>query len=400
MPFVLEGPTGVGKTVCALSSTISLALAMDKRVLYLTRTNSQQTQVMREARAIKEFGGTEKKVTACGIQGRQRSCPLIKVDTDLQGGTPEELSKVCGRKKRLALENKPGGCPYYKGFRDMDRGEVFRWMSEKVPTPEAVAERLIPMGVCPYEASKEFMSEALVVSAPYVYFFNIGVRRAILESMRCSIPDLIVVVDEAHNLPEYARDLMSPKMGLFTVERAIAEVKKKGDPEVAPGIKASELCEAIGSAISGIAEEYCQEQDDALLPAVEFSVRLLSYLGTTSNKLETAVRGLLAMGEQMRQERLNRGKLPRSFAHSLALFMEEWNAVSEENYVHLALSSPVSIEAYCLDPTRATGELSNAAWSLHMSGTLRPLEEYRDSLGLEGGMLHISPSPFPPENRG
>jgi DNA excision repair protein ERCC-2 len=58
------------------------------------------------------------------------------------------------------------------------------------------------------------------------------------------------------------------------------------------------------------------------------------------------------------------------------------------------------LEAYCLNPSRATGILNECHTSVHMSGTLSPLGEYRDSIGLPSETRCISlPSPFPKENR-
>ena len=50
--LVLEAGTGTGKTVSALAPAVALALEEGKKVLYLTRTNSQQKQVIFELRRI------------------------------------------------------------------------------------------------------------------------------------------------------------------------------------------------------------------------------------------------------------------------------------------------------------------------------------------------------------
>jgi DNA excision repair protein ERCC-2 len=58
------------------------------------------------------------------------------------------------------------------------------------------------------------------------------------------------------------------------------------------------------------------------------------------------------------------------------------------------------LEAYCMDPGLAAEPLGRCHSGLHMSGTLAPLEEYRDSLGLsDRTMMRSFPSIFPPENR-
>lgn len=46
-PAVIEAGTGIGKTVSALCGTLPLVLEKGTKVLYLTRTKSQQKQVVR-----------------------------------------------------------------------------------------------------------------------------------------------------------------------------------------------------------------------------------------------------------------------------------------------------------------------------------------------------------------
>ena len=106
--LVMESGTGTGKTVCALSGTIQEALTHGRKVLYLTRTNSQEEQVVRELRRINE----KMPVFGLAIQGRQGTCPLIRRDQELKGGNPEELSRICSEKKKKVLSNKPGGCRF------------------------------------------------------------------------------------------------------------------------------------------------------------------------------------------------------------------------------------------------------------------------------------------------
>lgn len=59
------------------------------------------------------------------------------------------------------------------------------------------------------------------------------------------------------------------------------------------------------------------------------------------------------------------------------------------------------IEAYCLDAAIGAEIIQQMHASIHMSGTLEPVEEYRDSLGLpkQTTKLQIYPSPFPRHHR-
>ena len=79
--LVMESGTGTGKTVCALSGTIQERLTHGRKVLYLTRTDSQEEQVVRELRVLNE----KMPVFGLAIQGRQGTCPLIGPGPRAQG---------------------------------------------------------------------------------------------------------------------------------------------------------------------------------------------------------------------------------------------------------------------------------------------------------------------------
>src|SRR4030042_1828552 len=69
--LVFESGTGSGKTICALTSAIEFAIENKKKIIYTTRTNAQQRQVIIELREIRKKLKTGKeKVFGVGIQGR------------------------------------------------------------------------------------------------------------------------------------------------------------------------------------------------------------------------------------------------------------------------------------------------------------------------------------------
>ena len=50
--IIFESGTGSGKTICTLSAALSFALEKNKKIIYSTRTNAQQRQVILELREI------------------------------------------------------------------------------------------------------------------------------------------------------------------------------------------------------------------------------------------------------------------------------------------------------------------------------------------------------------
>jgi len=120
--------------------------------------------------------------------------------------------------------------------------------------------------------------------------------------------------------------------------------------------------------------------------------------------LHDIIGDLIAYGEKIQEYKQKDGKLPRSYLHKLGVLLDFWINLDIDHYAKLVVDSHDGanprIEAYCLDPSIGTEIIKNFHSSIHMSGTLEPLEEYRDSMGLpENTELVAYPSPFPNENR-
>jgi DNA excision repair protein ERCC-2 len=122
----------------------------------------------------------------------------------------------------------------------------------------------------------------------------------------------------------------------------------------------------------------------------------------TSNKLEMAVANIAAHGEVIRENRRRAGRIPRSYLYAVGSFLALWMGVESDAYVKLIKDDGDGprLEAYCMDPSLASEPLRRCHAGIHMSGTLAPLEEYRDSLGLSGPIsMRSFPPGFPPHNR-
>lgn len=74
---------------------------------------------------------------------------------------------------------------------------------------------------CPYYVTKELTSKADIVLMPYNYFFDLklGTR------MNVVIRDNIVIIDEAHNVPDTVEELNSFKLNSNALMVAFKELK-------------------------------------------------------------------------------------------------------------------------------------------------------------------------------
>jgi DNA excision repair protein ERCC-2 len=392
-----EAGSGSGKTVCALVPAIHDGGRAGKRVLYLTRTNSQQVQVFRELRSI----AARTRVLGTGIQGRHSTCLLIEMEKEWRNASPEELSLLCNDRKEAARRKESRGCAFFGRLLETGIGELMEYARRELPTVEEMTRRCSRLGVCPYEASKLLLKEAQVVVAPYVFLLSPFIRARLLDWMNCPLEDIVAVVDESHNLPQFARSLKSVSLGVGTLRIASQEAADLGGLHVLDEVQAPEFCDRLEQIILGLRDEYIIDED-GIVPPGEVEEELMYSFKWTSNKLETAVANIAAHGEVIRENRRRAGRIPRSYLHSVGAFLALWMGVESDAYVKLIKDDGDGprLEAYCMDPSLASEPLRRCHAGIHMSGTLSPLEEYRDSLGLPGPVLMRSfPPCFPPENR-
>lgn len=393
--LVVESGTGTGKTVCALCGALERCRSRGKKLLYLTRTNSQQRQVMYELRRI----GGEPRLFGVPLQGRRNMCPLAQTDEELAGGNPEELSKVCSERKARVMRGDEDACRYFASTMSEDLQTVTRYMRRELPTAEELAAHCSDLGLCPYEITKMHVPAADVVAAPYIMFFDGFIRHNLLDWMGCSLSDIVVVVDEAHNLPSYARELRSSRLSDVTLRLAEAEIDEFGDQEISDGVSLHDLVELLQGALDRALEEYLIDED-GVIPQSFLEEELMFRLSMTSHKVKGMLTEAMHYGEMVRDARKIAGRLPRSFVHRTAGFLAFWQDLEEGEYVKLIVKGDVSsFEAYCLDAALACTPLLECHNSVHMSGTLRPLEDYVQTIGLPGDAVQGEvPSPFPPEN--
>lgn len=393
--LVVESGTGTGKTVCSLAGALEPSLSMGKRIIYLTRTKSQQRQVILEARRISE----KETILAMGIQGRNSTCPLAASDEELSKGNSEELSRYCGEQKRKAMSGE-GGCEYYRRCLAFDEEEMLAICRDRMPQVEEFVSICEERGACPYEMMKLMLPHADVVVAPYNYFFVPFIRDRFLFWMNTSMEDVVVIIDEAHNLPDYLRDVWTTSLSLHHLRMVRSEVEEYGDPEVMNGVSVLDIADIVEEQIIEAAEDYLRD-DDGLIPPDLLTNGLMMELRSPSTALDKVYRSLCDHGEVVRESRKEKGRLPRSYMLILGSFLQAFASLDERHYVKVVTGGEnPSLQCYCLDPALAAEPLLNCHASIHMSGTLEPITEYRDSLGLgKDTTARYFRSPFPEENR-
>ncbi len=429
--LLLDAPTGTGKTVAVLSALVPHALAEGHRILYLVRTHSQSAQVLAETRAIARRAG--QPLLAIALEGRQARCLLLETLSEMEGATAEEYGKLCTDRKRATERLQTGlaagapsppnpppkstvdltdleGCPYYARLLSADLPRIAETLAQAAPDSVRFRAFAVTENLCPYELAKRLARTATVVVAPYAFFFHPRIRESLLGWMGVGSEQLDLVVDEAHNLPDYLREITTVRLTVEAVRRAREEVREGGDfPLLGEGARpgatfahrpALEFLERTETVLREVVEENAGEED-GLLPPGGLEDRLLSEVGGTSHDLNRMLLTLAEWGERLRERQRQARRLPRSYAASVAETLLAWSSRDPPEFVKVALAGPhPGVEAFALDARPPAEPMLSAHLSVHMSGTLAPLEAYRDALGLpvESRRLTV-PSPFPPSHR-
>lgn len=392
-PLVLESGTGTGKTAVSLSAALEATDGTRYKIIFLTRTKSQQRQVALETRAMT----SRTEVLCVSMQGRgPATCPMMQTDHDLVGGTSEEMSKLCAALKKG--NSSAGTCPYYTALTSENIELCVAFLRSAHPDPEEFRDFCLSIGVCPYEASKHALQYADIVSAPYAFLFIPGIREHFLQWIGIGIRDAVVIIDEAHNLPSYLRDIQTYRVTSKALDLSMKEADAQQDPEVYNGVSAKDIVLMMQEILSDAQEEYLRRDND-LIPPGYLLEELMTRLGMSSFDVRNLLINLTSLGEEIADAKKKKRKLPRSHILSLARFLTNWISCDDSSHVYLVSGGQnPALEAYCLDPRGAVDPLLECRSSVSISGTLSPLEHYAGDLDLFDPELAVLPSPFPPEN--
>jgi len=422
IPTMLNAPTGSGKTIISLLSVLDYSFKNNKRILYLVRTKTQEIQVLTELSKIHK----KRPVTGIGLQGRSGRCPLFD-KKGYNNATYEELSKICNDRKNKNLQKfakKVGsfiydewsrylddepipnnvGCQYFEKVIELE-GKVLEEFTNTVWLPDEFDKYAVKYSFCPYEMSKKLSSYANVVIAPYIFFFNPYIRNNLLRWMGVDLEDIMLIVDEAHNIPDYLREMSSISLTDGLIELAMKEfVNNKFNI-----LKPSEVNKI--NSIFSVLKAYIlsetsslKDQDDRLLIDKEIENHLMETTGYSIREIQRLVNLMVSWGTYLKDIKRREKVLPRSYVYivgSILVDLFDYDNDYENGYIHVLTKVPSpSIEIFNLDPSKLAEPIKETHWHLHMSGTLVPMEQYRDILGLEENIDMINiPSHFPLENR-
>ncbi len=373
--LVAHAPTGIGKTASALVPSVQHALEEGRLVMFLTPKQSQHRIAVETLKSMNTRSDQQLRVV--DVIAKQAMCPRVD-----RGVHHAAFHEFCRSQVRM------GKCRLY---RRSNTAVVKRIQSNIMHVNELVkvARRA---GVCPHKAALDAAAGADVMVCDYNYVFVPELAEAVVSRMERGWEDLVLVVDEAHNLPDRARDAASGALSQYLLERASEELKG-GSGHLRKVVRdlAGRLDELASQLPGG---EVMVVEPGPFVEAVEAA--LASSLEPMG--YEDLVDRLKGTGRELASEE----ELAGSAVTELAAFMEGFPHGTDTVLRTLEVDGGPRLNYRLLDPSVLTGERFDSVHAaILMSGTLWPVGMYVDLLGLDPTRVRSGEylSPFPPENR-
>lgn len=353
-----EAPTGTGKTV----STVFPALK------FFGEEGLLQSKI---------FYATAKTITRQSAQG------IIKIMSEkglkLKTLTLTAKEKICFCEKTSCT---PESCKYANGHFDRVNDALFEIISKEWEiSKETICKYAQQYTVCPFELGLDvsIFSDFIICDYNYIFDPKAQLKRFFGEGAK---GDFVVLVDEAHNLPDRSREMFSAKLEKSEVLAVMRALKDKRLPLYKAFSKLNgyflSMKKNIGEEKALIYHKYPEEL-----------VYILMNIQVNCDKW-------LAKNEKS-----------ECYENVLSLYFNvlDFLRISEffsKDYVFLVLheGGDFIVKLMCINPAELlAGQEKKFRSSIFFSATFRPIDYFVDILGGDGKDNLISvKSPFKKEN--
>ncbi|MFC3883533.1 ATP-dependent DNA helicase [Bacillus songklensis] len=344
-------PTGIGKTISTIFPSVkAIGEGLLQRLFYLTAKTTTRATAEETFSFMQDKGLCMNVVT---ITAKEKVC------------FQEEA--VCQKKS----------CEYADGYYDRINGAVLDILSNETIMNRSVIEKYARKHkVCPFEFSLDiaYAADAIICDYNYVFDPRVSLKRLVEEQKK----QTALLVDEAHNLVDRARDMFSSELS----KSAFLHVKReyKGKSEAI-----AKAASDVNNYLLGLRKR-CGEQKNLLLKERqdEFVELLEVFILQAEKELVNEYEG------QSHTELLDLYFSVHNFIRISKLYDERYVTYIEYE------RSEVVIKMFCLDPSNLLRQMGKGYWSkVYFSATLAPLRYYKEILGGQEEDLAVSiPSPF------
>ena len=213
-------PTGIGKTAASLAAALDVAgrSSQKKTVFFLTSRQTQHRIVVDTVRRINERRKGSMPVRLVDMVGQAGMCvqPFAKE-------SPLVFSLLCSQ-ARKTRSCKPW-ITSAPGLKERILATPLH-VDELVDISRTHTVHGEPAQTCPWKAAREAVSDADVFVGDYNHLFDDGVRESSLKAMDLSLEDIIIVVDEAHNLPDRIRMTLEKRLTRTMIRNTQMELEE------------------------------------------------------------------------------------------------------------------------------------------------------------------------------
>ena len=394
--LLAAAPTGIGKTAASLASTIEVARSIgnQNQILFLTGRQSQHKIVIETVRSINSNLDKEiPEVKVVDLIGRESMC--------------EDVDKMTGK------------CSCEEGVIETSRQSRRDDMREYIlKTPnhvDDVIEKSRSKKICAWATARSAVKDCDILVCDYNHVFVENVRESSLSAMGIDLENTILIIDEAHNLPDRIRNGLERRAILRVFRDARDEVdeflgtkeramKKLDLSDIQDNFDLKSINEALRQ-MKKIFKQmniwYKKKQSDLIksgkndmkIPTIEFIGEIDSIL---NEDLDAKIDGKYTMLRKMIKQ-LYRVKVEQDedgeeketastrLADMLSITLEYLHNPALVLVFDL-LGDEGRVRSFLLDPGVVSGPiLTSTGGAILMSGTLFPPEMYSD-------LLQIPPS--------
>ena len=214
--FLGSAPCGIGKSLAALLAV--LPMLEGNKLMICFRTRNQLDIFLKELKAL------NRSLSAVSFFSKQSMCPRRITGSLSYLDFFEECKRL---KENCESSTKPFCRFYWKNMRRSGAAEDLALdCARLILAPRESVALMSKHGFCAYEALKKVLGRVNIFLGTYHYVFNSEIRRVILKQLEVDLSKVYLIVDEAHNLPAFSRELLSDRLTRNTVERALKETER------------------------------------------------------------------------------------------------------------------------------------------------------------------------------
>ncbi|MDY0210542.1 MAG: ATP-dependent DNA helicase [Acholeplasma sp.] len=339
-------PTGIGKTLASLFSSLKGLTSPLEKIFYLTAKTEAKQVAYEAVRQLQENGLQAKTLV---LTSKDYICFLDKRNCD------------------------PMVCPFAKGFFERLKEAIMDiYEHESIFDRNTIESYAKAHTVCPFEFSLEVSNISNIIICDYNYAFD--PRARLIRYFEDDTYKPILLIDEAHNLVSRSKDMYSQsliKSDLITLRKLTRKTKPSLTHSVNKLIHHFDNYEHIGF------KAYDKPSKDLM----DLVVNLIRKMQKSMDHIQKDSRKSLIMDEYFKL---------LQFDKILGLYNEPYktNVTVEDQ--------EVKIELRCLDASQfLLDTFTNKAYgSVLFSATLTPLTYYKTLLSQNVGEHFVIDSPF------